>query len=339
MGVDSRRRDGRRRPLSSILRLRVSETLYDPWRHRFAVLTAASTVALIFAGGLVTSTGSGLSVPDWPLSYGKVMPKMEGGVFYEHGHRMIASFVGFLTLVLAVWTALREKRAGVRKLAWIALAAVVAQGVLGGLTVIFLLPVAISVLHACLAQVFLCLTVALAYALSREWISAGEPVVDTAGVRKAASAAVGMIFVQLLLGALMRHMGAGMAIPDFPLAFGKLVPPFWNAAITVHWAHRIGALLVLAKIIRLAIKAHRSGDARFRLPSLSLLALVLVQITLGALTVLGGKAPATTTAHVATGALLLAGTFFVLLRARRFTRPAEAGPQPAEAPGALVSAS
>src|SRR6476646_10088864 len=113
--------------------------------HRYAVLTAAATLFLIVAGGLVTSTESGLSVPDWPLSYGMLMPPMVGGVFYEHGHRMAATTVGFLTLVLAVWTARAEPRPSVRRLAWGALAAVITQGVLGGLTVLYLLPTPVSV--------------------------------------------------------------------------------------------------------------------------------------------------------------------------------------------------
>src|SRR5688572_32903949 len=112
--------------------------VFDTWRHRFAVFTAACTLFLIFVGGLVTSTGSGLAVPDWPLSYGMLMPPMVGGVFYEHGHRMAASFVGFLTLVLALGTWRTEGRRGVRRLAWLALLAVIAQGLLGGLTVLFL---------------------------------------------------------------------------------------------------------------------------------------------------------------------------------------------------------
>ena len=119
--------------------------------HRFAVATAVATLFLIFAGGLVTSTESGLSVPDWPLSYGRLMPPMVGGVFYEHGHRMVATAVGILTILLAVWLSRREPRAWVRRLGYAALAAVVAQGVLGGLTVLFLLPMAVSVAHACLA--------------------------------------------------------------------------------------------------------------------------------------------------------------------------------------------
>ena len=112
--------------------------------HRFAVATAVATLGLIVAGGLVTSTESGLSVPDWPLSYGRLMPPMVGGVFYEHGHRMVATTVGILTVVLAIWLARREPRRWVRRLGLLAVAAVVAQGVLGGLTVIFLLPTAVS---------------------------------------------------------------------------------------------------------------------------------------------------------------------------------------------------
>src|SRR5512135_3097391 len=139
------------------------------WLHRFAVFTACCTFLLVIAGGLVTSTGSGLSVPDWPLSYGRLMPPMVGGIFYEHGHRMVATTVGILTVILAVWLARREPRAWVRRLGYGAVAAVVAQGVLGGLTVLFLLPTAVSVAHACLAQTFLCIAVTLAVVTSPRW--------------------------------------------------------------------------------------------------------------------------------------------------------------------------
>ncbi|HEX2120061.1 MAG TPA: COX15/CtaA family protein, partial [Thermoanaerobaculia bacterium] len=108
------------------------------WLRRFTKLVAASTLFLIFAGAMVTSTGSGLAVPDWPLSYGMLMPPMVGGIFYEHGHRMIASAVGFLTIIQAVWLQRREPKRFVRLLGWLSLAAVIVQGILGGLTVIFL---------------------------------------------------------------------------------------------------------------------------------------------------------------------------------------------------------
>ena len=115
-----------------------------PWRRRFSKILVISVVLLIFAGGMVTSTGSGLAVPDWPLSYGMLFPPMVGGVFYEHGHRMIASVVGLFTLILAIWTALTEARAWVRKLAFLSLVVVIAQGLLGGLTVLYFLPALLS---------------------------------------------------------------------------------------------------------------------------------------------------------------------------------------------------
>jgi len=127
---------------------------YNQALHRFTLFVAICILVLIAAGGLVTSTGSALAVPDWPLSYGQVMPPMVGGILYEHGHRMIATFVGVLTTVLAVWYWQKESRNWVRNLALGALAAVIAQGVLGGLTVLFLLPTPVSVSHATLAQTF-----------------------------------------------------------------------------------------------------------------------------------------------------------------------------------------
>lgn len=137
------------------------------------------------------------------------------------------------------------------------------------------------------------------------------------GLREAALLAVGAVYVQLALGAVMRHVGAGLAIPDFPLAFGKVIPPFWSAGIVVHFAHRLGALLVLACVLVLARRAQRSGDPRFARPAALALGLAALQIGLGALTVLTGKAVLPTTAHVATGAAVLGACFFLLLRAFR----------------------
>src|SRR6202050_1386780 len=122
--------------------------------HRFALLLAFWTLLLIIAGGLVTSNDAGLSVPDWPLSYGKLMPPMEGNIFYEHGHRMVATTVGLLTIGMVIALLRAEPRRWLRNLGWIALGAVVVQGVLGGMTVIFLLPKPVSIGHACLAQLF-----------------------------------------------------------------------------------------------------------------------------------------------------------------------------------------
>src|SRR6266853_1535331 len=142
-----------------------------PNLHRFAVALAVATFCLIFVGGLVTSTGSALAVPDWPLSFGKFFPKMEGGVLYEHGHRMVAGVVAILTLVLALWAWMREPRSWLRKLAAAALGLVLFQAVLGGLTVLLRLPLAIAVSHAATAQAFFCITVAVAAFTNPRWTS------------------------------------------------------------------------------------------------------------------------------------------------------------------------
>ncbi len=300
--------------------------MYDAWRHRFSLLTVGATLFLVFAGGMVTSTQSGLAVPDWPLSYGMLMPPMVGGIFYEHGHRMVASAVGFLTLLLAFWTARRESRRGVRRLAWAALATVVAQGVLGGLTVIFLLPTAISIGHACLAQAFFCLTIALAYATSREWLSPPPPRADPVGLRSLAVLATGLVYAQLVAGATMRHLHAGLAIPDFPLALGRLVPPFDAPGVAIHFAHRVGAVFVLGACAWLWLAA-RSAEARpvERVAGLAL-GLGVLQAGLGAATVLTAKAPVVTSLHVATGAAVLGLCFLCTLRSFRLLAPPPVAP-------------
>ena len=155
--------------------------------HRFAQFVAGCTVLLVLAGSLVTSTGSGLAVPDWPTTYGWNMftfppSKWVGGIFYEHGHRLIASTVGFLTIILAVWLWLREPRRWMRWLGVGALGAVIAQGVLGGLTVLFFLPAAISTAHAGLAEIFFCLAVAIALFTSPRWIE-GDGTARTTAIR------------------------------------------------------------------------------------------------------------------------------------------------------------
>jgi cytochrome c oxidase assembly protein subunit 15 len=305
--------------------------VFHPWRHRFAVFTALSTLFLIFAGGLVTSTGSGLAVPDWPLSYGMLMPPMVGGIFYEHGHRMVATFVGFLTTVLAVWTARSESRPGVRRLAWFALALVITQGLLGGLTVIFLLPTAVSVTHACVAQTFFCVTVALAYVTSREWLAPPATTPDEAGARAAAMVAAGAVFLQLILGALMRHLGAGPVVPDFPTMFGRWLPPLdaMSGPVAVHLAHRGGALVVLAAVFWSWRRARACGRHEVSFSAAAALVLVVAQVFLGGLAVVTGLAVAPTTFHVALGAAILGTCWLTALRARRHLRP------PAEAPSAL----
>ena len=307
------------------------------WLHRFAVFTACSTFALVIAGGLVTSTGSGLAVPDWPLSYGQLMPSMVGGIFYEHGHRMVATFVGFLTTILAVWLWRVEERKWVRNLGVIALLAVVTQGVLGGMTVLFLLPTPISVSHATLAQSFFSLTVVLALVTSKGWRDhRPSESIFSGRTRRWTAAATSAVFVQLVLGALMRHTHSGLAIPDFPLTYGQFLPPIDLAGLEnvnayriqldldpvslmqvwIHFAHRIGAIIVSIIVlgaVRHIIKNYRT-ELELREPALIALVLLVVQIFLGAITVWSGKGMEIATAHVACGALLLATNVLLTVR-------------------------
>jgi cytochrome c oxidase assembly protein subunit 15 len=299
--------------------------------HRFAALVAASTALLIFAGGLVTSTGSGLSVPDWPTTYGWNMftfpiDKWVGGIYYEHTHRLIASVVGFLIVVLAIWLRRAEPRAWVRRLGYIALGAVITQGTLGGITVLWFLPDAVSIAHAGLAQLLFCVTITIALVTSPGWKRSAAPA-DDPTLQGIAALSTALIYAQIIIGATMRHTDAGLAIPDFPLAFGQLVPPAWNWGIAIHYAHRVGAVIV--SLLGLAtighVLYHHRREDGLRRPAILLFVLLALQVTLGALTVLSGKEYVINSLHVVTGALVLATSLVLTLRAfrARFTTHAE----------------
>jgi cytochrome c oxidase assembly protein subunit 15 len=312
---------------------------YNAPLHRFAALTAFSTLLLLAAGGLVTSTGSSLAVPDWPLSFGQVFPKMEGGVLYEHGHRMIAAAVGLLTTVLMIWLLRAEPRAWVRKLGVAAFLAVLAQGLLGGITVLLKLPLLVSMGHACLGQGFFCITVALTLATSREWIQPAPPARRedaVPGLRALGVMTTVFIFLQLILGALVRHTGAGLSIPDFPLSFGRLVPPVLEGPILIAYLHRLGAVAVTFYIAWLVARIFIShpGESRLLRPALGLSALLVLQITLGGATVLMQLAVLPATAHVVTGAIVLATSLLITLRAFRLVARRDA----AETAGAAAEA-
>ena len=303
------------------------------WLHPYARFVCAATLLLITAGGMVTSTGAGLSVPDWPNTYGYFMfsfppSMMVGGIFYEHGHRMIASIVGLLTIGLAVWLWRTDPRRWVRRLGVTALAAVILQGLLGGITVLYFLPTPISVTHAGLAQIFFCLTVCLALFTSAGWRHSGgldthAPVMCDRTLLALATGLPLLVFAQILVGATMRHTGAGLAIPDFPLAFGRLIPPVWTFGIAVHFLHRLGAMATALAILATVghLLAHHPARRDLIRPAWLLLLLVLTQIGLGAWTVLSGRAPVINTAHVATGAMVLGTALLLGLRVNRHRFP------------------
>lgn len=305
----------------------MTESIATPvWLRRWTKLTAGSTLFLIFAGAMVTSTGSGLAVPDWPLSYGMVNPPMVGGIFYEHGHRAIATLVGLFTLIQAFWLQRREPKRFLRILGWVSLAVVIIQGIFGGVTVLLLLPPAASVTHAALAELFLAINVAIAFYASRTWVNlrSSATVVDN---RAIATVLAGAVYIQILLGALMRHLGLGLVIPDFPLSLNRIVPPLNAWPILLAYSHRVGAFLIAGLIFWLVIRAYRSGSRAQALLAGALGAGVMIQIVLGAYTIWTAKQPLVTSLHVVTGALLLAVSVAYALTA--WSEPADAEAVPA----------
>jgi heme a synthase len=286
------------------------------WLHRYILFTAFCTFLLLIAGALVTGNEAGLSVPDWPLSYGSLNPPMVGGIRYEHSHRLIASFVGFLTIILAVWIWKRENRRSVRIVAFSALGTVIAQGILGGITVLLFLPAPISVMHACLAQTFFCLMATLVLLTSNSWQKKVEMEVEDSkhiSLRKIGVLTTVAVYLQLILGAALRHSKSGILF------------------------HVGGAFLVSILILWFIGRIYKFFEHRSNLftPALILGLLLMVQISLGVGSYLVKLASrddvqplplpvAVTTAHLAVGALLLATCVVLTLQVFRFIAPAAA---------------
>lgn len=299
------------------------ETKPNIWLSRFAKLTCLSTYLLIVVGSLVTTTGSGLAVPDWPLSFGQFFPEMKGGVLFEHGHRMVAGTVGIMMTALAIWIWLVEKRRWLKMVALAAWFAVVLQAILGGITVLNQLPVSVSVSHAGLAMMFFALTAFIALATDKSWEQVREKVSQTPpgeALAKFTVYAAVVVYVQIILGAIMRHMGAGMAIPDWPLSYGQIIPPRLDVAtIGFNFAHRTWAWVTAAVLVILFLKVRRNARRDHGLHTWAhmLAGLVFVQILLGAWTVWSIKDYVVTTLHVATGAAIWITSVAVMVRTLR----------------------
>lgn len=295
-----------------------SSTPYNRAHHRFAVFLALCTFLLIVAGAAVTSNDAGLSVPDWPTSFGSLyrIPPMVGGVKFEHGHRMIAQFIGLLTIILAVWTQRVDRRSWVRAFGWSALAVVIAQGILGGITVLFGLPPAVSTAHATLGQTFFCLLISIAMFTGRGWVE--RPVVvapqrECPRLTTLSTLAVCSVYVQLILGAEFRHSGM------------RLLPHLVSAAVVV----------VILLWTSISVFARYGRVSQLRNPAAALLTLLFVQLSLGFGAYLtrvewgrGAAQPElsmvlTTVAHVAVGALVLATSVVLAIQAYRHTRVEE----------------
>jgi cytochrome c oxidase assembly protein subunit 15 len=268
------------------------------------------TLLLLIVGALVTSHQAGLSVPDWPTSFGSLyrMPPMVGNVKFEHGHRMVAEFVGFLTVILAIWSWRAESRNWMRWLGVVAVLTVIAQGVLGGLTVKMFLPWYISTAHAALAQTFFCLVVLMALFSSRTWVeTASAPLHDVhvPSLYTLTLFSLAALYVQLFFGAAFRHNG----MPFAP--------------------HLINAGVVTILLLGTSLRAMTSKIPALRAPGLWVHGLLMLQVALGFAAYFtrvrwGADAPqplpsmvASTVAHVGVGALLLGATFILLFQTRR----------------------
>jgi len=307
---------------------------YNKWLNRFAWLTCFATVLLICSGGMVTSKNVGLAVPDWPTTFGYNMflfpvSKWVGGILFEHTHRLMGSVVGFLTIILAVWLWLREDRPWVRSLGLIALGGVILQGILGGLRVTMMKD-EIGIFHACIAQAFLGLLVVIALATTNFWQTLANLRIDPLKLTQMKTLAIGItlaIYLQLALGATMRHQHRDLSILDFPTANGAWIPDTSAAALAkinawrdarglsdvtafqiwLQMAHRFLALVIAIAVIAFSFRVRRGAPRFVALNQLSIwwVALVTCQIALGAWTIWSNKAADIATAHVAGGAIML----------------------------------
>jgi cytochrome c oxidase assembly protein subunit 15 len=290
---------------------------FSPWPHRLAVVLASATFPLLFVGGLVTSKGAGLAVPDWPTTFGYNMflypwSKMVGDIFYEHSHRLAASAVGLLTIALTLTLWRGERRSWLRWLGVAALLVVILQGVIGGLRVV-LLESTLAMVHAALAQLFFALTVSLAIFTSAEWRGepTDKPILDGGRLARLCAITTGLIYVQAVFGAVLRHTGERLD------------------------AHLFLAALVMLHVVFILLRVMKFHPDRPKLtrPAHLLGALLLFQFVLGLVSYLGkftsmlGLAPETlvilTTTHLVTGALMLATSLLLTLRAYRWLATAK----------------
>jgi len=289
--------------------------------HVFCLVLVAATWCLLFVGAMVTSTNSGLAVPDWPTTYGQNMflypvSQWKGGILFEHGHRLFASMVGLLALVNALLFGGRHSQQLIRRLSYLALLLVIAQGLLGGLTVRMKLPMLVSSAHGGLAQMFFLCTVALAVLTSPAWLKAstfGAFSWLKPGVRPAL-AFLGLVYVQILIGAIMRHSFAGLAIPTYPKAFGGWIPSFWSFGIFVNFLHtRIFPAVLLLVLFLVMRSVWVSAHAGIRRTARLLVFAFAVQVFLGMSVIWLHKAPIPTSIHVAVAAWVTGGSLILML--------------------------
>ncbi|MGJ8652469.1 MAG: COX15/CtaA family protein [Opitutaceae bacterium] len=308
---------------------------YKPFLFAFCVFALCWITVLLFAGGFTTSIKAGMAFLDWPLSNGSLNPdgwRSESDKMAEHSHRLLGMKIGLLSIGLFIWTYLCEARPSIRTLARVLVLVVVLQGVLGGARVRFdqlnlltehnLLAQSFAVAHACGAQIVLGLLVALTITSSRRWTEkqGGLTAVVPPSIKRWGIIACVSIFLQILVGAIMRHADAGLAITQFPMSQpGSLLPAYWNFDVGIHFAHRVGAVVVLGILMILLGKVWGHASTRKALGAFVILIslLLAMQVYLGALTIWTVKNPYVATAHALIGAFLLASTWALTLFAHR----------------------
>lgn len=305
---------------------------YRPALAALAAAACAWSFVTVTLGAFTTTIGAGMAFPDWPLSNGSLNPHgwlTNVAMFAEHSHRLSVGLLSLLTLGIALGLSRLEERRWLRRLGWFAFGLVVAQAVVGGLRVLLdpeqVRPIDTSVgelfamLHACLAQLFVCTLFAIATACSRTWISRGAPV--SAGLRRMGVACCLLLFTQLAVAAVMRHSNAGLAIPFFPWSGPDhaLLPAAWDFRVAIHFTHRVLALVLAAALLALAIRIWRDPGAGLgmRCGASAMVSLLALQILLGATIIRTQRDAGVTTAHVIVGALTLATTFWLTWCAHR----------------------
>ena len=299
--------------------------------RRLSKMIVFLTLSLIFVGALIKSHEVGLSVPDWPTSYGEQMfsfpfSDMIGGIFYEHGHRLFATIVGFLTLLQFIIISFTNHPSWIKKMSLISLILVITQGLLGGMTVLFFLPSPISIMHGVLAQTFFVTIIFVAYSLSESRANKREAPYPLF-IRRGAILITLLVFIQLFLGALVRHTSSGLAIPDFPKMGGLWIPTFSDNMIyninaelfdknldmvskwqvLIHFLHRLGAFIITLALALFVYK-FRNMVKKNSTESKALMMLTVIlaiQISLGIATVMTERLPYVASFHVVTGAALL----------------------------------
>ena len=320
----------------------------EKFTNRFAIILTVCIIFLITAGSFVTSTGSGLAVPDWPNTYGENMflfppSKWIGGIFYEHFHRLIATTIGFLTIILTFLLKKYEPQNFVKKLGYIALGLVILQGTLGGLTVLFLLPPAISISHATIAQSFLCVVLSIAFFTSKFWKDERLNFNFKNGnnIYRFTVISFFAVYLQLIFGATMRHLHAGLVVIDWPFYFGNLFPSLDEESlknynqiliqnspllfsdglitpfqITIHFLHRTWAFVVVGLILTTSYKIFKNKNLNQTIKKtvITLIYILFLQFVLGILTIFSMKNFIIASIHVTVGAITLALTFLLLLQ-------------------------